>query len=254
MKRIFIILTLFLIFANGVVYSASGVMHKDISVQSIDGFNIKAQFDYPKVKNKKEFSTVILLHSLGYSSEWWENLPQELLNSGYAVLRIDLRGHGDSVYNSQLIRTSWKNLTNNAYAKYPEDVLRVIEQIKSENSKKKFFNSYSIIGADIGANTSILVAEKMPTKPKTLILLSPTVDIKGLYVPVKLAHLSNVDILSISGTEDFSSEKVEKYLEKFAQSTFVTYKSDSKSIGMLLLKNDPPLVKIILGWLQDYLK
>lgn len=253
MKRFLFILAFFLFFTSVNVFSAPAVMHKDVSVQSIDGFNIKATFDYPKIKNKKNYSTVILLHSLGYSSQWWETLPQELLKNGYAVLNIDLRGHGESVYNKQLVRTSWKNLTNSAYAKYPDDVIKVIEHITTENTKKHFFENYAIVGADIGSNTAILVAEKMKIRPKTIVMLSPTIDMKGLYIPVKLAHLENVDILSISGTDDNSSEEVQKYLEKFAQSTFVTYKSESKSIGVLLLKNDKPLSKIITSWINGYL-
>lgn len=253
MKRFLFILALFLVFTSVTAYSSPAVMHKDISVQSIDGFNIKASFDYPKTKKQNKFSTVVLLHSLGYTSEWWESLPKELLDKGYAVLKVDLRGHGESVYNKQLVRTSWKNMTNSAYAKYPDDVIKVIEHINVENSKKYFFENWAIVGADIGANTAIMVAEQMSTKPKTLVLLSPTIDLKGLYVPVKLAHLEKVDILSISGTADYASEEAQKYLEKFAQSTFVTYKSESKSIGMLLLKNDKPLSKIITTWISEYL-
>lgn len=162
-------------------------------MQSVDGFGIKATLEYPKVKGKKDYSTVVLLHSLGYSSQWWETLPKELTNSGYAVLKIDLRGHGKSVYNSRLVRTSWKSMTNSAYAKYPDDVIKVVEFVKAENSKKTFFNNWAIVGADIGASTAILAADKIANKPKTIVLLSPVVKTRGLYVPVKLANL-NMDI------------------------------------------------------------
>lgn len=252
MKRIILILTLFLLLIN-TAFAASPYTKKDISVLGSDGFSINAVFEYPKDKTRKEFSTVVLLHSLGYSSLWWETLPADLLEQGYAVLRIDFRGHGTSVYNSKLVRTSWKNMTNSAYAKYPDDVIRVIEHIKAENSKKIFFNDWAIVGADIGASTAILAAEKMNYKPKTIVLLSPIVETKGLYVPVKLAHLNNVDIFSISGTNDATGEQAQEYLRKFAQAQFATYTSESKSSGMLMLKNDNSLAKIITSWLKEYL-
>ena len=251
MKRIILILTLFLLIINP-VFSASATVKKDISVQSIDGFSIKATLEYPKVKGKKDYSTVVLLHSLGYSSQWWESLPKELINSGYAVLKIDLRGHGKSVYNSKLLRTSWKSMTNTAYAKYPDDVVKVIEYVKTENSKKTFFNNWAIVGADIGASTAILSADKISYKPKTIVLLSPVVKTRGLYIPVKLANL-NIDIFSISGTNDLSGLETEKYLKKFAQATFATYTSEANSTGMLMLKNDSSLAKIITSWLKEYL-
>lgn len=252
MKKLILILTLFLILIN-TVFAAPAVVKKEVTVPSVDGFSIKAEFAYPKVPKQKEFSTVVLLHSLGYSSGWWETLPQDLLDSGFAVLKIDLRGHGASVYNSKLVRSSWKSMTNSAYAKYPDDVIKVIEYIKNENSKKVFFANWAIVGSDIGASTAILTADKISYKPKTLVLLSPVVKTRGLYVPVKLANLDHIDIFSISGTNDVSGQKAQEYLKKFSQAAFVTYTSEARSNGMLMLKSDTTLARVIISWLKQYL-
>ena len=161
MRRIvLIILAFFLLLINTSAEAAPSVMKKEISAVAEDGFNIKATLTYPKVKSQKEFSTVILLHSLGYNSQWWSDLPQELLNKGYAVLAVDLRGHGASVYNAKLSKMSWKNLKNSGYAKYPSDVISVINAVKAENTKKVFFKNYAIVGADVGASTGVLAADK----------------------------------------------------------------------------------------------
>ncbi len=254
MKRIILILTLFLLLINTIANAATNTVSKEITATSVDGFTMKGYLEYPKSKEQKEFKTVVLLHSLGYSSEWWNNLPQDLLNQGYAVLRVDLRGHGKSVYNAKLVRTSWSSMTNNAYAKYPDDVIKVIEQVKSENTKKVFFNNWAIVGSDIGASTAILVADRISYKPKTLVLLSPVVETKGLYVPVKLANLDKIDVFSISGTNDNTGNNAQEYLKKFSQSTFATYTSEARSTGMLMLKNDNTLARIITSWIKEYLK
>ena len=254
MKRIILILTLFLLLINTIANAATNTVFKEITATSVDGFTMKGYLEYPKIKNQKEFPTVVLLHSIGYSSDWWCNLPQYLLNQGYAVLKIDLRGHGKSVYNSKLSRTSWSSMTNNAFAKYPDDVIKVIEQVKSENTKKVFFHNWAIVGSDIGASTAILVADKISYKPKTLVLLSPVVETKGLYVPVKLANLDKIDIFSISGTNDNTGHNAQEYLKKFSQATFATYTSESRSNGMLMLKNDNTLARIITSWIKEYLK
>lgn len=254
MKRIIvIILTLFLLFINTSAQAAQNFVTKDIKAIADDGFNITATLTYPKVKNQREVSTVILLHSLGYNSQWWETLPDELLAKGYAVLSIDLRGHGGSVYNSKLVKQSWKSMKNSAYAKYPNDVLAVINKVKEENTKKIFFNNWAIIGADIGASAGVLAADNMPVHPKTIVMISPVVKAKGLYIPVSIAHLSGVDFLSISGTDDIMSKDAEKYLMKFAQDEFITFTSDSKTTGMLMLKNDPGLAKMLSEWVTEYL-
>ena len=252
MKKIIIILTLVLLFLNSVVFAASKTTKKEIQTVTKDGFTIKSVLEYPKVKNKQEYNTVVLLHSLGYSSQWWENLPSDLLNNGYAVLTIDLRGHGNSVYNSKLVRTSWKNLTNSAFGKYPDDVVSVLEQIKTEN-KITFLENWVILGSDIGANTAVLVADRVSYKPKTIIMLSPHANARGLFIPIKIAEMNNIDILSISGTDDVASINAQEYLKRFSQATFSTYISESKSSGMLMLKNDRTLAKVIVAWIKQYI-
>ena len=255
MKRIFtIILAFFLLFINTSVQASQKYMQKEIKAVASDGFNLVATLTYPKVKNQKDFATVILLHSLGYNSQWWESLPSDLLEKGYAVLSIDLRGHGASVYNSKLTKNSWKNMKNSAYAKYPDDVLAVINKVKEENTKKFFFNNWAIVGADIGASAGVLAADKMPTHPKTIVMISPVVKAKGLYIPVSIAHLDGVDFLSISGTDDIMSKDAEAYLMKFAQDEFLTFTSDSKTTGMMMLKNEPGLSKMITEWIAEYLQ
>ena len=116
MKRIIVyILTLFLLLINTSAIAAPQIVKKEIKAVAKDGFNINATLTYPRIKNQKEYQTVVLLHSLGYNSQWWGDLPKELLAKGYAVLAIDLRGHGESVYNKKLAKTSWKNLKNSQF-------------------------------------------------------------------------------------------------------------------------------------------
>lgn len=254
MKKYFvIILALFLIFINLSVEAAQSVVKKEIQAQAKDGFSIKANLSYPKIKGQREYSTVVLLHSLGYNSQWWENLPKNLLDKGFAVLTIDLRGHGESIYNSRLAKVSWKSLKNSGYAKYPSDILSVFSQIKEENPKMNFFKDWAIVGADIGASAGVIAADEMSIRPRTIIMISPVVKTKGIYIPVNMAHLDNVDFLSISGTGDDDSVVAANYLKKFAQADFTSFVSDSKTTGMLMLKNDPGLADMIAEWINEYL-
>ena len=226
MKRIILfILTLFLILINTEAQAAQNITRKEIKAVASDGFNIKATLSYPKNSKQKEYSTVVLLHSLGYNSGWWGELPKDLLDKGYAVLAIDLRGHGGSVYNSKLARVSWKSLKNTAYAKYPDDIIQVIKTVKDENTKKTFFNNWAIVGSDIGASAGVIAADKYPVNPKTIVMISPVVKTKDS----------------------------EAYLRKFAQEEFMSFQSESKTSGMLMLKNDPDLPKMIAEWISEYL-
>lgn len=254
MRRLaLIILTFFLIILNLPCSAAQSIMQKEIKAASQDGFNMRATLSYPKVKNQKEFSTVVLLHSLGYNSQWWGDLTKDLLDKGYAVLAIDLRGHGKSIYNSKLAKISWKSMKNSAYAKYPDDVISVIQAVKDENTKKVFFNNWAIVGSDVGASAGVLAADKLKFKPKTIVMISPVVKTKGLDIPISIAQLDNVDFLTIAGSDDFVSKEAQAYLKKFAQEEFAEFTSESKTSGMLMLKNDQGLSKMISEWIFEYL-
>ena len=93
----------------------------------------------------------------------------------------------------------------------------------------------------------------MPNNPKTIVMISPVVKTKDIYIPVSMAHLDGVDFLSISGTDDIMSKDAENYLVKFAQNEFMVFTSESKSTGMLMLKNDKGLSKMIAEWVSEYL-
>ena len=254
MRRIVLfILALFLLFINISAEAAIKTTQKEIEAISPDGFNMKATLTYPKSKGQKEFQTVVLLHSIGYNSQWWGDLPSKLLEKGYAVLAIDLRGHGKSIYNAKLGKISWKNLKNSGFAKYPDDVVAVINKVIEENTKTKFFNSWALVGADIGASTGVIASDKLKREPKTIIMISPIVETKGLYIPVNIAHLDTTDFLTIIGTDDTESKKAAEYLSKFAQNEFTAFTSSSKTTGMLMLKNDEDLSKMIAEWINEYL-
>ena len=255
MRRIVLyILAFFLLFINSTAFAAQNITKKELKVVASDGFNIKATLTYPKIKTQKEFATVVLLHSLGYNSQWWDSLPKELLDKGYAVLSIDLRGHGGSIYNSKLSKTSWKSMKNSAFAKYPTDIISVINAVKEENTRRIFFDNWAIVGSDIGASAGVIAADKINTaKPKTIVMISPVTKTKGLYIPVNIAHLDNTDFLSITGTDDIASKEAETYLSRFAQAEFIGFTSESKTTGMLMLKNDPELNKMIAEWVFEYL-
>ena len=251
-KIILIILALFLLFINSTVNAAESVIKKEYKVPAKDGFMIQATLTYPKIKTQHEFKTIVFLHSLGYNSEWWGDLPQRLSDKGFAILTIDLRGHGKSVYSKSLAKVSWKSMTNKAYAKCPDDVIAVIDYIKDDLPKKRFFDDWAIVGADFGANVGIIAADRMDTKPKTIIILSPTVIARGLYVPVSIAQLDNVDFLSITSKDDAFSKDAEKYIRKFSQGGFVSYESQSNTTGVLMLKNDEELSRVITEWIYQY--
>lgn len=228
------------------------VIKKEIELETKDAHILKAELTYPKTKEAK-LPTVVLLHSLGYNSSYWAPLTSILNQKGYAVLAMDFRGHGKSVYNAAFRLKSWTYFTNKTFAKYPTDVMAMIDEVQA-NYKKADFTNYAIIGADIGANTAVMVARQYSKKPKALVLISPMLSFKGLYIPIVMSELGSIPVLAIASTKDTASIREQDKLSKFAQGQFYIKNYPQGGTGMLMIKSNPSLANDIATLLGAFFK
>ncbi len=247
-KRLFALLALFTIFCSLQVEAARKPVEVECEVK--DGSLIVADVYYPDVK-KSKYATIVLLHSLGYSSQRWADFANSVADAGYLVVAIDLRGHGRSVYNSKLVRQSWSNFKRSVFQKYPADVIEVLRLVKEEHPAASF-DDWGIVGADIGANTAVLVADKSKHKPKTLVLISPHESHKGLFIPIALVNIGKIPVLSISSENDRTCVKSQNNLKKYAQSDFVIANFKTNITGMLMLGANAAVPALIINWLEGH--
>lgn len=257
MKKLLILVITLLILAPTICFAQESAKKKKVAYISItyetkDSFVIKSKLFYPLFP-KKVYPIVIMLHSIGYSSEYWGTLTKQFTDNGIAVLQIDSRGHGQSIYDSNFKIRSWQYYTEKNYAKYPQDVTEILKYL-AMNYSNISTSDYAILGADIGANTAILAAEQMPNKPKCLVLISPTREYKGLYTPVAMTNLGSMPILSIVSIRDNHSMKEAETLKKFAQADYQIKKYPSGGMGMLMLKVNPTMNKDIVDWIGSKIK
>lgn len=252
-KKISTFILLILVFFATMQCSYCKTIKKEIEVQTKDSRIIKATLTYVKIEGVNKYPTVVLLHSLGVSSADWGPLVGDLNNAGYAVLAIDLRGHGKSIYDVGLHKKSWVYLTEKGYQKFPSDVITVLDATKQQ-AKKADLNNMAIVGADIGANTAILVSKDLKVKPKTLVLISPTVSFKGLYTPIAMVDMGPIPILSMVSKKDKYCLSQQQQLAKFAQGGFYAQNYAQGGMGMTLLKTNPSMPLDITKWVVKYLK
>lgn len=250
-KKILLLVLVFCTFALTGQNAYCKAIKKDIQIQTKDKRVIKATISYEK-RDLKQYPTVILLHSLGYSSENWGDLPELLNKTGYLVIAMDFRGHGKSIYDGSLKRKPWVYFTTKAFARFPADVEEILTQAQKD-CKEVSLKNYAIVGADIGANTAVLVAQDMKTKPKTLVLISPSTSFKGLYIPIALAQIGHVPVLTMVSQKDNFSLQEQKSLSKFAQGGYYARNYPQGGMGMLMIKSNPMMTVDIAKWLLKYL-
>jgi alpha-beta hydrolase superfamily lysophospholipase len=245
-KKLFAMMAMFAFVCGSSVEAAKKAIEVECEVK--DGSIIVADVYYPEVK-KTKYSTIVLLHSLGYNSSRWAEYAKSLADAGYGVVAIDFRGHGRSVYTAKLNRQSWSNYKREVFQKYPEDILALLRLVKEEFPNLSF-EEWGIVGADIGANTAVLVAEKAKNKPKTLVLISPHESHKGLFIPIAIVNMGAVPVLSISCEGDRTTIAAQNVLKKYAQSDFViqNFKNNMSGVHMV---NNPEIGNYVSGWLES---
>lgn len=255
MKKFLILILIMVLLAPAASFAAAQkkkVGFVNITYETKDNFVLKSKLFYP-AEPQPVHPVVVMLHSIGYSNEYWEPLVKEFVNSGTAVLVMDLRGHGQSIYDSNFRISSWRYYSNKQFAKYPSDVADVLKYI-AMNYKDISPTKYAIIGADIGANTAILASEQLPNKPAALVLMSPTRDFKGLYTPIALTNLPNIPIMAIVSAKDRHSTLEAATLKKFAQDSYEIKTYPAGGMGMLMLKVNPTMSKDIVEWVNPKIK
>lgn len=255
LKKIVLLTLVIFVFSNTGLnaFCVEKIIKKDIEVETKDARIIKATLSYAKIEGMTKYPTVLLLHSLGYSSSDWGNLISYLNQSGYAVIAMDLRGHGKSIYNSNLQRKTWTYFTEKTYQKLPNDAVAILKQAQVV-SKKVDLNNWAIVGADIGANTAVLTAKMYPKKPKTMVLISPSMSFKGLYIPVAMTEIGTMPILSMVSNQDGYSLKEQRKLAKFSQGAFYAKNYPRGGMGMMMIKSNPSMAIDITKWVGKYLK
>lgn len=251
-KKILILILTVFVLTGTTLCADCKVIKKEIEIHTKDARIVKATISYTKIDGLQKYPTVLLLHSIGYSSSDWGNLITDLNNVGYAVIAMDLRGHGKSIYNAKFQKKSWVYFDNKIYQKFPNDVLEILDASQKQ-CKVIDLNNMAIVGADIGSNTAVLAAKGMKKKPKTMVLIAPTRTFKGLYIPIAMTEIQ-MPILSMVSSKDKYSLKEQKELAKFSQGGFYAKNYPNGGMGMLMIKLNPTMSQDITKWIIKYLK
>lgn len=227
-------------------------LSQQIEVNAKDNFIIHGTFYYYKSKPPIKRPLIILLHSLGGNQNDFKPLTSLLVSSNYNVLTIDMRGHGLSIKNINDVTKTWQYFPKSTFLKYPNDIADYYKTIYTKYNKYIDENKIVFIGGDIGANCAILTACELKIQPKAFILLSPTLNFKGLYIPIKLTSLKS-DIMAISSLNDKMSMNGIKNVNKYAQNEYLIKLYPKGSNGVSLMYSNPNLKNDIINFIKSHI-
>jgi pimeloyl-ACP methyl ester carboxylesterase len=142
-----------------------------VTFKSFDLVDLRASFDMPN-GIPAPVPAVLLLHGYGENRSVWKDFSQQLLTRGWAVMALDLRGHGDSKSRNQRpIQASpeWKRDPH----EFPVDLDPALDWLKAQpriNTRK-----IVVIGSDVGADLALIASGRF-SEVRTAVAINPNLD------------------------------------------------------------------------------
>ena len=209
-----------------------------LTVRAQDGVTLAATY---YEASSRPAPGIILVHMLTRSKDDWQALAPRLADAGYAVLALDLRGHGGSGGGS---RTDDGRI----------DVSRMILDVRAARA---FFNGrpeimaekIGIGGASIGANLAVLLAADDPGV-RSLALLSAGLDYQGLRIEAAMRKYGDRPAFLAAGANDPYAKRSLYQLAAAGTGLRETRVLDVGGHGTVLLLRSPDLIGLLVDWFQ----
>src|SRR2546428_6767069 len=141
------------------------------SFKSFDLVNLHASFDMPP-GIPAPVPAVLLLHGYGEDRSIWKVFSKQLLDRGWAVMALDLRGHGDSITRNQLAIHASPEWRTSA-SEFPVDLDPALDWLKSRSRIDT--RKIVVVGSDIGANLALIASGRFP-EVRTAVAINPNLD------------------------------------------------------------------------------
>lgn len=180
--------------------------------------------------------TVLLLHMYGSNKEAWGRFAGSLQQTGYNVVAIDLRGHGETggAQNWSMAR---------------QDVASVIGRLATLPGVQR--ERISVIGASIGANLALNACADVGNC-RSVVLLSPAADYLGITAEAALARYGSRPLLIVASREDAPSSTDSVRLNGIATGDRRLILNAGQAHGTHMLTSAPDLGPTIIQWLNTH--
>ena len=208
-------------------------------LQTFDLVKLKASYEMPQGV-PAPIPAVLFLHGYGENRKVWDDFRKQFLQRGWAVMTLDLRGHGDSLTKNQRAIQAVPEWKNNP-REFPLDVGPALDWLKKQprlNSSK-----IVIVGYATGANLALIASGKF-REVRSVVAVNP----------------NPKESLEMAGSsQDFVPRAAMVVTENAAQSDAIkpyvkgTFRSLVQPVngGTAQVFQDKPLADAIFQWLKE---
>lgn len=203
-----------------------------ITIRTDDGVNVAATWYEP---SRRPAPAVILVHMVHRSRKDWDALATRLSSEGIGALTIDLRGHGESSGDGS-------------------DLAAMVHDVKAArrhlaSRPDALHGRMGVVGASVGANLAVLAAQD-DASLASLVLLSPSLDYRGVRIEAALRKYGARPALLVAGDDDPYALRTVKDLQKAGGGVRELLVLPQAGHGMQMLTRAPDLPRQIADWFR----
>lgn len=214
------------------------ISKQDILFKTKDKLSIYGSF-YESTDGKSKLPGILLLHQFRSDRNEWDSYAKELAQSGYLVLSIDLRGHGQSDSIPELVE-----ILNNPNQS-PLEVESAIDMLK--NHPKVDPKRIAVMGGSVGGNLAAVAAGS------NWVNLAICISGKSSAVKKLAANQDNFEFKNTMFVAASKDGKREFYANEMGKNSKgeneILIDSSSSAHGVSMLKNEKIKDKIY-RWLK----
>ncbi len=127
-----------------------------VSFQTEDGVTIVGDYYTLKTDGQTKTPVAILLHMYKQTRQTWKPLIPALREAGFAVLAIDMRGHGESIEPIAMrLAARAEQRDNRLFAAMDKDVAAAYNWLAREHEDSVDLARLAIVGASVGCSVAI---------------------------------------------------------------------------------------------------
>ncbi|MCG3129093.1 MAG: 2-succinyl-6-hydroxy-2,4-cyclohexadiene-1-carboxylate synthase [Phycisphaerae bacterium] len=233
-------------FASATLLAAllAPLVHADaerVEFDTSDGVRIVADYYAPK-PGKHAAPMVILLHMYGENRGSWKPLAQPLSESGFAVLALDMRGHGESA--TETTRGQMEKREAKLFRAMKEDVWAAYDWLAARKGVDRA--RFALVGASVGCSVALDYAGE-DRSVDAIVCLSPGTNYLGLNSARDIAKVTGRKVLLMATSDERDAcEKLKEEAEGVETRILDGYSAH----GTRMFDAIPDVEKSIVDYLQ----
>jgi hypothetical protein len=178
---------------------------------------------------------VVLVHADGRSRAGWQEFGEALVDAGFRVVALDLRGHGQT----------GGALSEDAYPTLDADVNAAVVHLRSSGTSR-----VSVVGDELGGVLAFRQAAA-DEGIEMVVMLTPRLSLKGLKVTTALSGFGDTPLLMVAGSKDTSGVRAGGALAGKITGATLEVVDDGTS-GLQLFQQSAKLESRIVSWLDSF--